>query len=133
VDFHARRVTRPHGDIDIAVWLTDVPRIAVLLAGTGWTHEPDPGDNGGTGFVRAQVRAEFTFLVREEDDVVLPLREGSVPWPKDYLEVEVLELAGRRCRVMALAPLIRMKSSPREDSEDGARDAADHRILCRLG
>jgi dihydrofolate reductase len=30
VDFHAGRITRPHGDVDVAVWLADLPRIGTL-------------------------------------------------------------------------------------------------------
>ena len=41
VDFHAGRITRPHDDIDIAVWLEDVPRIAELLTNAGWIHAPE--------------------------------------------------------------------------------------------
>ena len=33
VDFHAGRITRLHDDVDIAVWLEDVPRIVELLTG----------------------------------------------------------------------------------------------------
>ena len=132
VDFHAGRTTRPHRDIDLAVWLKDVPEIADVLADTGWVHKPSPRDNGGTRFVRGPVPVDLTFLVREDDGVWLPLADGPSPWPKELLEVDVLALAGKRCRVMALAPLRRMKSNTREDPEDGARDAADHRILCQL-
>ncbi len=36
-------ITRPHDDVDIAVWRDDVPRIAALLAASGWRACARPG------------------------------------------------------------------------------------------
>ena len=55
VDFHAGRITRLHDDVDLAVWLDDVPRIVELLAGGRWAHAPEPDEDGGTG-LRARRR-----------------------------------------------------------------------------
>ena len=75
VESHAGSITRPHDDIDIAVWLEDVPRIAELLTDAGWIHAPDVDEEGGTGFERADVRLELTYLVRRDDgSIVTPLR-----------------------------------------------------------
>ena len=76
VDFHAGSITRAHFDVDIAVWLADLPRIAALLEEDGWRHAPDPDENGGTGYERDGVRLELTYLVRREDGgIVTPLRD----------------------------------------------------------
>ena len=52
VDFHAGRVTRDHADVDVAVWTADLDRISALLQAQGWTHAPEPGEDGYTGFER---------------------------------------------------------------------------------
>ena len=58
VDFHAGSTTRPHSDVDIAVWLEDLPQIAALLEEDGWHHAPEPDEDGGTGYERAGVRLD---------------------------------------------------------------------------
>ena len=84
VDFHAGSTTRPHSDVDIAIWLEDLPRIAALLEEDGWHHAPEPDEDGGTGYERAGVRLELTFLVRGESGrVVTPLRTFEAVWPED--------------------------------------------------
>ena len=40
VDFHAGRITRLHDDVDLAVWLDDVPRVVELLVGSGRAVRP---------------------------------------------------------------------------------------------
>ncbi|MBA2707499.1 MAG: nucleotidyltransferase family protein, partial [Gemmatimonadaceae bacterium] len=77
VDFYAGSVTRAHDDIDIAVWLEDVPRIMQLLEEDGWQHEPLDGEDGGTGYQRGSVRLELTYLVQDpEGEIFTPLRQG---------------------------------------------------------
>ena len=49
VDFYAGSVTRPHDDVDIAVWFDDLGKIAALLEEAGWTHAPSEDEDGGTG------------------------------------------------------------------------------------
>ena len=84
VDFHAGAVTRPHDDVDIAVWLEDVPRIAELLTDAGWIHAPEPDEDGGTGFEQVDVRLELTYLVRRDDgSIVTPLRDFEARWPEE--------------------------------------------------
>ena len=133
VDFHAGFVTRRHFDLDLAVWLEDVPRIATILDARGWRHAPDPDEDGGTGYERNGVRLELTFLVRRDSGVFLPLRGRDVPWPKESLGSDRRELLGVRARVIALPALLRSKSSPRDDPDDGPKDVADAAVLRRLG
>ena len=66
VDFYAGSVTRSHDDVDIAVWLEDVPGICRRLEAEGWRHAPSD-DDGGTGYERGSVRLELTYLVRDDD------------------------------------------------------------------
>ena len=81
VDFYAGEVTRPHDDVDIAVWLDDHTRIAELLEANGWRHAPEEDEDGGTGYQRNGVRLELTFLVRDDDgEVYIPLRSGRARW-----------------------------------------------------
>jgi hypothetical protein len=119
VDFYAGGVTRPHDDVDIAVSLDDHPRIAELLRDEGWVHAPEPDEDGGTGYERAGVRLELTFV-------------ECVPWPPDSLGADVAELDGVRARLISLPALKRGKSSPREEPADASKDVADATVLAGL-
>jgi len=130
VDFHAGSITRPHDDVDIAVWLDGLPRVAALLETNGWRHAPEPDEDGGTGYERDGVRLELTYLVRRADGrIVTPLRAGDAPWPLDAFSDEVLTLHGVRARVIGLRALTRGKSSPRDEPGAAAKDRADFRAL----
>jgi hypothetical protein len=132
VDFYVGSVTRAHDDLDLAVWLVDLPRIAQLLEDDGWRHAPLDDEDGGTGFEQGAVRLELTYLVREGDgSIVTPLRDGRAAWPDEGLANDVRELRGVRSRLVGLAHLMRGKSSPRDDPEDAAKDRADFRRLSR--
>ena len=133
VDFHAGRVTRHHDDVDLAVWLDDVPRVEQLVLGTGWEHVPNPDEDGGTGYERGRVRLELTYLRRHNDGaVVIPLRGGDVPWHADAFDDGVRELDGVSASVIALPALREAKASAREEQPDAAKDSADATVLSRL-
>jgi Aminoglycoside-2''-adenylyltransferase len=133
VDFYAGEVTRAHDDLDLAVWLADLPQIAKLLEADGWRHAPHHEDDGGTGYELGRVRLELTFLVREDDgSVFIPLREGRARWDDEALGYDVGELRGVRARLVGLASLTRDKSSPRDDPDEAAKDRADFARLSRL-
>jgi Aminoglycoside-2''-adenylyltransferase len=134
VDFYAGSVTRAHDDLDAAVWLDELPRIAALLDADGWHHAPDEHEDGGTGYERGAVRLEFTYLVRGDDGrIFTPMRNGQAAWSEEALADDVRELNGVSARLIALAPLMRGKSSPRDDPEEAAKDRADFSELSRLG
>ena len=134
VDFYAGSFTRAHDDVDVAVWLDDVPRIAALLEAEGWHHAPEEGEDGGTGYEQGAVRLELTYLVGGDDGrVFTPMRDGQATWSEEALADDVRELNGVNARLIALAPLTRGKSSPRDDPEEAAKDRADFRELSRLG
>jgi Aminoglycoside-2''-adenylyltransferase len=132
VDFHAGTVTRAHFDVDLAVWQDDLPRIVELLQADGWQHAPEDDEDGGTGYERAGVRLELTYLVRAGERVVTPLRHGEATWPPGALGKVVGELHGVRARLLGLAALRDGKSSPRDDPDDAAKDRADFQQLSRL-
>jgi dihydrofolate reductase len=133
VDFYAGSITRPHSDVDIAVWLDDRSRIAALLDEDAWRHAPEPDQDGGTGYERAGVRLELTFLVRRDGGlVVTPLRTLDAVWPEGGFGDEVGELEGVRARLIGLEALTRGKSTPREDPIEAARDRADFDVLSGL-
>jgi Aminoglycoside-2''-adenylyltransferase len=133
VDFYAEEVTRPHDDIDIAVWLTDHERIAALLAADGWMHAPHEDEDGGTGYERDGVRLELTFLERHAGSVCIPLRSGRAKWTDGDLGGEVAELNGVRARLIDLDLLTHGKSRARDDPSDASKDRADSATLSRLG
>jgi hypothetical protein len=133
VDFYAGAVTRAHDDLDMAVWLEDLPRIAKVLEGEGWRHAPLDDEDGGTGYACGTVRLELTFLVRDGDGrIFTPLRNGRAAWAEEALANDMRELRGARSRLVALAPLMRGKSTPRDDPDDAAKDRADFEELSRL-
>jgi hypothetical protein len=133
VDFYAGSVTRAHDDLDMTVWLEELPRIAELLQDNGWRHAPFDDEDGGTGYERGGVRLELAYLVRDDDGLVFtPLRHGRARWAADALADDLGELRGVRSRLVGLASLMRSKSSPRDDPEDAAKDRADFRQLSRL-
>jgi dihydrofolate reductase len=133
VDFYAGSITRPHSDVDIAVWLDDHPRIAALLDGDGWRHAPEPDEDGGTGYERAGVRLELTFLVRDEDGrVVTPLRTFVAVWPDGAFGDAVGALEGVGAHLIGLEALTHGKSTPRDDPVEAARDRADFDVLSEL-
>jgi hypothetical protein len=134
VDFYAGSVTRAHDDLDVAVWLDDLPRIAAILEEDGWHHVPEDGEDGGTGYEHGPVRFELTYLVRGADGgTYTPMSHGQARWSEEALAEDVRELNGVNARLIALAPLMRGKSSPRDDPEEAAKDRADFRELSRLG
>jgi hypothetical protein len=132
VDFYAGSFTRAHDDLDMAVWLGDLPRIAGLLQDDGWRHAPFDDEDGGTGYERGVVRLELTYLVRAGGGIFTPLRDGQAAWSEEALANDVGELRGVRSRLIGLAPLMRGKASPRDDPEEAAKDRADFRQLSRL-
>jgi hypothetical protein len=130
VDFYVGSITRAHDDIDVAVWLDDLPRIGELLAAEEWRHAPEPNEDGGTGYERAGVRLELTFLVRDAaGDTFIPLRNGRVSWSRDAFGEDVRELLGVHARVVSRASLLRGKSTERDDPGDALKDRADFRAL----
>jgi dihydrofolate reductase len=133
VDFYAGSVTRPHDDVDITVWLDDLPRISALLEDDGWRHDSLPDDDGGTGYERGEVRLELTYLVRDGDGrIATPLRDRLALWSDDAFSDDERELLGVRSRLIALAALTRGKSSSRDDPEEAAKDRADFGVLSDL-
>ena len=134
VDFHAGSITRPHDDIDVAVWLDDHDRIARLLGVEGWKHAPEADEDGGTGYERDAVRLELTFLVTGEGgEVYIPLRAGRLLWSDEPISAELAELSGVRARVLGLAALKRSKARFRDDPAEAAKDRADFATLSQLG
>jgi hypothetical protein len=135
VDFHVGVVTRPHDDLDLAIWLHDLGRVATLLHEDGWTHEPESTDAGSTAFTRSAVRVELAFLQRDHADSepYTPLPNGSrASWAAGAFGQDVLTLAGVRARVIALAALREEKTGARDDPAAAAKDRQDIATLARL-
>jgi Aminoglycoside-2''-adenylyltransferase len=81
VDLHLGETTREHADVDVAVWEVDRGAIEALLLGAGWSHRPDPAEDGYTAYARDDVRLELAFLARAGDGTVhTPLVEGAGWW-----------------------------------------------------
>ena len=122
VDFHAGSVTRPHDDLDLAVWLQDHDRIAALLAADGGDDAPEEDEDEFTGYVRRAVHLELAFLARDENGhVYTPLREGRAAWPGEAFESDLRELRGVRARIISLQVLRADKSEAHDDPRGGPR------------
>ena len=133
VDFYAGSITRAHDDVDIAVWLEDLPEIHRILEEDGWRHAPAEDADGGTNYERDAVQLGLTYLVRHEDgNVFIPFESGDVPWTAELFGHDARELLGVRARVVNLAPLMLGKSFARGDPEDAIKDHADFAVLSRL-
>ena len=135
VDFHVGRATRDHDDVDLAIWLADMARIEEVLAAGGWADLLGPDIDGGKAFGREGVRLELTYLYRDDDgEISTPLLDGTHGrWTREALGEDVAALDGIRARVVALAPLTRMKARGRGDAPaDAAKDRADHDALRNL-
>ena len=133
VDFHAGSVTRSHDDLDFAVWVEDLDRIATLLAADGWNHAPEADENGYTGYELGTVRLELAFLAHDDDGhVYTPLREGQAAWPSGAFQTDVAELLGARARIISLRALKADKSEAHDDPSVAAKDRADLATLSRL-
>ena len=133
VDFYAQSVTRAHDDLDIAVWLSDHPRIASLLAADGWSHVPDEQADGYTKYERGAVQLEVAFLARDpRGPVYTPLRNGRAAWPREAFGDERAELLGVSVRIISLQALKAEKSEARDDVLVAAKDRADRATLCRI-
>ena len=134
VDFHVGRVTREHGDVDLAVWLEDEACVASLLHANGWRHAPEPEEDGGTGYERDGVRLELTHLVQDgAGRVLIPLRAGPAVFSDEPLGNDARELLGVSARIVPLALLRDGKSRPRDDHDDAAKDRADYGALSPIG
>jgi hypothetical protein len=130
VDLYAGRVTRPHADIDVAVFLSDLGRIDELLSQAGWHHTPQVGEDGYTQYVHEAARLDLAFLVRDDDGIVYtPIESGRGAWPFGAFGDDVADLLGVRARVVGLSSLLSDKSEVRSDPSTRAKDQADVAVL----
>jgi Aminoglycoside-2''''-adenylyltransferase. len=126
VDFHVGRVTREHADVDIAVWLGDRSRLAALLRGGAWSHQPEVGEDGYTCYYRHGVRLEIAFLSRDASgDIYTPLEAGRGEWPHDSFGTAVAQLGGVHACLVSRESLVIDKSVARSDPETSAKDRSD--------
>jgi len=131
VDFHAGAVTRPHDDLDIAIWLRDLTIVGRLLLQDGWTHEPAGAQEGSTLFTRRGVRLELAFLQRDDGHApYTPLSEGGrAGWASGAFGDDVRTLEDVSARVIGLTALYEEKSGPRADPAAAEKDRRDRATL----
>ena len=126
VDLHLGRVSRPHADIDVAVWADDRAAVATMLRDAAWQHHPEADEDGYTCYKRAGVRLEVAFLAQDEGgDVYTPLEVGRGEWPRESFGDEVGSLDGVRARVVSRASLLADKSVSRADAVAADKDRRD--------
>jgi hypothetical protein len=134
VDLHAGRLTRPHADLDMAVWATDLALIDKLLRESGWRHTPEPEEDGYTQYIHERVRLDLAFLARDEKGLVYtPIKDGSRgDWPFDAFGSDIAALLGVSAHVVSISSLIADKSKLRPDPSTRAKDQADVDALLRV-
>jgi hypothetical protein len=133
VDFHAGRVTRPHSDIDVAVWLSDLDEARAVLEGTRWRTVTDRLTDGYVTLERGGVVTEVAVLARDDDGVIYtPVAGGRGDWPDGSFGPDVATLDGITAHVVSRASLIIDKSEPKGRPESAAKDAADIATLRAL-
>jgi Aminoglycoside-2''-adenylyltransferase len=126
VDFHVGRVTRPHSDIDLAVWGEDAEEVGRLLGADSWEHHPEPGEDGYTAYRKGSLRLDLAFLARDSDGVVYtPLQVGRGDWSPGAFGRDVIQLEGVRACVVSRTSLIADKAEDRDDPVAAAKDRAD--------
>lgn len=126
VDFWVGRVTRPHGDIDIAAWRTDYDSVHDALVGEGFEHTPVPDEVVGTRYRWRRAEVEFTFVeTTDGSDVVIPIPGQPIRWSSEPLGTVRKELGSVGCRTIPLKLLVAGKSSPPGASERAEKDQAD--------
>jgi aminoglycoside-2''-adenylyltransferase len=133
VDFHAGHVTRPHSDIDVAVWLSDLDEVRAGLTSTGWRAVADELTDGYVRLERDGVVAEVAVLARDEDGAIYtPAAGGRGDWPDESFGLDVATLDGITARVVSRASLIVDKSVVKGGPDSAAKDAADVATLRAL-
>ena len=132
VDFWVGEVTRPHDDVDVAVWRTDEMAIGAALVAAGWEHTPAADDLVGTRYRLGAVQVELTFVERgAAGEVVVPLPTGPVVWsPRPFGAARPL-LLGVSARVIPRSVLLDGKTRPRDGAAESAKDRADLEVLSR--
>ena len=130
VDFLVGRRTRPHEDVDLAVWRRDRPRLHDCLVAAGWEHTPLPDEVVGTRYARDGVRLELTFLVDgDAGEVFIPFEPEPALWSAEPFGSETSILDGVRARTVPLRRMLADKESAREDPTGGGKDRADLEAL----
>ncbi|HEY3843555.1 MAG TPA: hypothetical protein VGL48_09930 [Acidimicrobiales bacterium] len=133
VDFHAGRITRPHTDIDVAVWRTDLARIGELLEQQGWSCVRQSDEDGYVQYRRGSIDIDVAFLAQDENGTVYtPLDEGRGDWPVGAFGQAEKELLGVRARVVGLSSLVADKSEVHPDPSAARKDQADIAVLIGL-
>jgi hypothetical protein len=130
VDFHAGRVTRPHADIDLAIWLSDLDRVRQPLDEAGWRLLNDQATDGYLAFEQRGVVIEVALLDRDELGMIYtPAASGRGDWPADSFGADIATLNGIAARVVGRASLIIDKSDPKGGPNAAAKDRADVAVL----
>ena len=133
VDFWVGRVTREHGDVDLAVWQRDRLAIHATLLGDGWHTVPVDDEAIGAGYRRDDVLLELTFVTTDDDArVLIPFADGPAVWSTIPFGDVMRELLGVSCRTVPLSVLRDDKSRARDDADDAVKDIADHKALSLL-
>jgi hypothetical protein len=126
VDLWARRLTRPHDDIDVLVWRRDEARVDDALSTAGWVHAPTPEDMVGTSYLRDDYELQLTFVVPgAKTGVMIPVPDQPIVLSTGPLAFARRELHAASVRVLTLEMMLAIKGTPRPDEAGGDKDRAD--------
>ncbi|HEX4128046.1 MAG TPA: nucleotidyltransferase family protein [Acidimicrobiales bacterium] len=133
VDLYAGRLTRPHADIDVAVWVKDLDRIDKMLGQAGWHHAPQGNEDGYTQYIHEGARLDLAFLARDDNgDVYTPIQNGRGDWRSGAFGDDVATLLGVRAHVVSCSSLLSDKQEVQTDPSTRAKDRLDVAVLIRV-
>ncbi len=108
VDFLLGEVSRPHGDIEFAVWERDRERLKEVLCEHDY-HLVDDRVEDVISSKQGQL-VEFYFIRRNETgEVVTPGKWEGWPWPESAFSGETGRLGDVRCPVVSAEAQLRSK------------------------
>jgi hypothetical protein len=111
MDFFLGRVTRPHVDVDWFCWAHDADRLAVALAGLGFTAYGDNAPELQRDFLRDGVDLGVALLGRDTAGrVVVPAGPSAgEPWPDGMLDGPPGRIGDLTCSIVSAAAQIEIK------------------------
>ncbi|GAA2386710.1 hypothetical protein Cme02nite_67850 [Catellatospora methionotrophica] len=111
MDFHLRRITRPHADVDWFCWAADADRLTSMLAELGFTSYGEHDRRLQRDFLRGDVDLGVGLLGRDAaGHATVPAGpHAGARWPDGMLDGPPGRLGGVTCPVISPQAQIEIK------------------------
>jgi Aminoglycoside-2''-adenylyltransferase len=134
MDFFLGRVTRPHEDVDVFVWVVDVARLAAALEAKAFVEIAGPPPERQRNFARDGVEFHITLLERKPSGAVFTAAAPSdwEPWPAGMLEAAVGRIGDISAPIVSPESQVDVKKKFRDwrpDLPEREKDRADIEVL----